>query len=281
MASNPLEQAIKSGVRAGDDLGALFARLGTSSHPRGMIPSAYRLAKRNLRQSLRMGRRDEVRQILDVLRQAVRGSVWEIYRDSESGGLALASKQLAYYGLAAPAGQSSQFELLNQSERAVTLKVEAQAAAALALIATGASEIEIIGDEERQGPLHPGDIVGTAASLAASIWWASFAWGARGYGERFSKQVVAGLDNRTTDCCLRAHGQIQPMAKPFHLTGEPRFADDIDWTPFHWWCRSSIVLYDPAFDMGLTDRMRESADRILTERAAGQRIDRHPADAFA
>jgi hypothetical protein len=59
----------------------------------------------------------------------------------------------------------------------------------------------------------------------------------------YKKQAIATVDEKTTDCCLRVHGQIQPLDKPFHLVGEPRFADKIDNPPFHWYCRTAQALY--------------------------------------
>ncbi len=54
--------------------------------------------------------------------------------------------------------------------------------------------------------------------------------------------AVAVIDNRTTDCCQRVHGQVQPLDQPFVLTGEPRFADRMQWPGFHWRCRTSVVV---------------------------------------
>lgn len=69
-------------------------------------------------------------------------------------------------------------------------------------------------------------------------------------------KVVAAQDHRTTDCYLRAHAQIVPFDGKFHLTGTPRFADYLEWTPFHNRCRSSVVLYLAMYDDGFTDKMR-------------------------
>jgi hypothetical protein len=71
------------------------------------------------------------------------------------------------------------------------------------------------------------------------------------------KQTIPAIDERTTDCCLRAAGQTRPINEKFKLTGEPRFADELDWTPFHWYCRTSVVLYLPDYDDGLTEKLRE------------------------
>jgi hypothetical protein len=59
----------------------------------------------------------------------------------------------------------------------------------------------------------------------------------------FMKQAIAAIDDRTTDCCLRVHGQIQPQNEPFRLTGRPRFADRLQGPPFHWRCRTATTLY--------------------------------------
>ena len=96
----------------------------------------------------------------------------------------------------------------------------------------------------------------------------------------FQKQAIAALDAHTTDCCLRVHGQIQPLDGLFHLTGEPRFADNMDWSPFHWNCRTSVALYKPDYDDGLTEKMHEGANFILSERRAGRNPDQWPVDAF-
>ncbi len=64
----------------------------------------------------------------------------------------------------------------------------------------------------------------------------------------FKKQAIAAIDDRTTDCCLRVQGQIQPMNEPFRLTGKPRFADRLQGPPFHWRCRTATTLYTPAME---------------------------------
>lgn len=87
------------------------------------------------------------------------------------------------------------------------------------------------------------------------------------------KQVVAVVGQNTTDCCLRAHGQIQPVDRPFVLTGTPRFADQMMHCPFHWNCRSSIAMHHPIFERegGLTTAsMRAAADAQLARGSKGK-----------
>ena len=69
----------------------------------------------------------------------------------------------------------------------------------------------------------------------------------------YMKQAISAIDQVTTDCCLRVHGQIQPLDKPFILEGTPRFADKMDSQPFHWNCRGVTSLYTERMeDKGVT-----------------------------
>lgn len=75
----------------------------------------------------------------------------------------------------------------------------------------------------------------------------------RQYAEQIpglQKQAVAAISDKTTDCCLRVHGQVQPLDQPYRLTGEPRFADEMMYPAFHWNCRTASVAYHPDFERG-------------------------------
>ena len=284
--ANPLSKAIKSAVRMNADIGGLFADIGTNAHPRGYIQTAYRNASRNMAQALqsedRLGAANEV---LALLRRDVQIQTIGIYGTAQGMGAEESARQLSLYGIQTPSTDTAAITLSRQSKSAleVTLtKLDAQAAAIRALILTDAEDGQILGDDNRAGVLTPGDVAATAAAWAASLVWNSFdSWTRRYQGELvFQKQAIAALDGRTTNCCLEVHAQIQPMDKPFRLTGTPRFADYMDWPGFHGWCRTSGVLYLAGFDDGLTSRMRDSADWFLDERKAGRNPDRNPADAF-
>lgn len=100
----------------------------------------------------------------------------------------------------------------------------------------------------------------------------------------FSRQCVSALDERTTDCCLRAHGQIVGADENFSLDGTPRFADEVFTTPFHWYCRSTVVLYAPEFEsVGIsTEKMEEMAALELDAREkTGKRVEITPSHATA
>lgn len=95
------------------------------------------------------------------------------------------------------------------------------------------------------------------------------------------KQVIAAVDERTTDCCLRAHGQIVGFDEPFKLSGTPRFADLMDYPPFHWNCRTSIAIHKPEMEeQGITtSEMRDAAASEIEARSDGSREEIHPASA--
>lgn len=83
------------------------------------------------------------------------------------------------------------------------------------------------------------------------------------------KQALAAIGKNTTDCCLRVHGQIQPVSQPFELVGEPRFADELMTSPFHWNCRTGIVMHHPAFEESMpTSKLKSNAQRELARRKA-------------
>ncbi len=281
--SNPLERSIRSAVRANSEIGNLFAKVGTSDHPRGVILSAYRNAHRSMLTALTepqplFGAREVMRE----LKQTVLTETKPIFQQAEQFGIDEAKRQLGYYGIEVQSFGA--MGLSSQTDNAINVLSEyldSQLVSIETLILAGLDPTLITGDEDRRGILRPGSILGTAIFWILALLWDSFSDLVKQYKQDdMSKQAIAALDSRTTDCCLRVHGQIQPFDKPFQLTGTPRYADKLDWAPFHDYCRTSIVLYSPEFDFGLTDQMREAADYVLAERAAGRVFDQHPADAF-
>jgi hypothetical protein len=102
--------------------------------------------------------------------------------------------------------------------------------------------------------------------------------------QTYQKQAIATIDERTTDCCLQVHGQIQPIDEPFILPGSPRYADEIQDPPFHWYCRTSEALYHPSFEeIGIpTETMERQAQKEITARAESKkRVPIYPSHATA
>ena len=88
------------------------------------------------------------------------------------------------------------------------------------------------------------------------------------------KQVFAALGKNTTDCCLRAHGQIQPVSQPYILVGTPRFADAIMFPAFHWRCRSTSAMYHPIFEQSLSTESLRQVARTELNRRENERSER-------
>jgi hypothetical protein len=87
------------------------------------------------------------------------------------------------------------------------------------------------------------------------------------------KQLVSTIDTVTTRTCLNAHGQVQPIGKPFVLCCTPwESAKNYGFSawvpPFHWWCRT-VIVYIPAAlaDSETTKRMKADAARVIAEQA--------------
>lgn len=99
-------------------------------------------------------------------------------------------------------------------------------------------------------------------------------------GVRYWKQAIAAIDERTTDCCLRVHGQIQPLDKPFELSGTPRFADKVQNPPFHLYCRTATALYRPEMEqtgLATADLVSAARAELAARAATGKRVVIHPA----
>ena len=58
-------------------------------------------------------------------------------------------------------------------------------------------------------------------TASAAILAAYYLAGERATGRVWDKQVIAAIDEKTTQTCLRAHGQIRRIKEPFVLTGTP------------------------------------------------------------
>jgi hypothetical protein len=277
---NPLDKAVKSGIRMNDRIGNLFARIGTSAHPRGDVLTDYDLARLSLESALaKENPLPAVRDVLRGLRRQLNADVTGVLNEAVSLGEDEASRQLRFYN-ARPRGSIRLTEQSNSALEAAMSQFDAQAAAITALVLSQADPAQIIGDEDRTGILSSGIVITAAAYWATHLVWTAFDTQVTSQDELFQKQAVAALDARTTDCCLRVHGQIVELDEPFHLTGTPRFADDMDWPAFHWYCRTSGVLYQPEFDDGLTDKMQEGSQFFLDEREKGKSPDNNPVDAF-
>jgi len=278
---NPNATALRAARADNRYLQTLFNRyIGTAEHPRGKLLTAYRHARAQIAALAKAGHRGaerEIREVLRVLEYELRTIGLEVIGDAARRGQASAREQLAGYvedgATVAVAGEGVDLPAMVNSWMA---EYERQRTAALGMLALGTDPMVLIGDAIRPGLLQPAPIAKSGAN------WISTALGAgvanwligrdkrKGAGMVYDKQAIAALDERTTDCCLRVHGQIVPFDKKFKLVGTPRFADELEWSPFHWYCRTSVAMYHEMFEYGETERMEYRAKVELEARAEAQ-----------
>jgi len=280
MAQGEHEQAVRAALRAGDELKRLIDQLGNQAHPRGRLLSAYRQARRAMRQA------QNLTTVLDVLRE-LRATVEDVMRASlasaAQAGLDQARVELAVYGLPNTVARAQP----GLPMAAWMAQYDAQASAVQATWMATGDMTQIVGDEERVGILSPAPVIREGARWLGIALLVAYTGATAEMLERtrrqedFMRQAVAAIDERTTDCCLRVHGQVVGMNQDYHLTGTPRFGEYLRNPPFHWYCRSSTALVrrEDANDL-LSRQMRQAAaDEIGARAATGTRVMIHPADA--
>lgn len=285
MPNNPLEQSVNQATRDARRLGELFRAVGSSDYVDTPILRAYRAAYRSLRNALDAGHGvDAVTDTFAGLRSVITQETTEILEQAGVEGANSAKRQIKYYGQTFKGIPELAIVQKSRAARAPILaKLDQQEAAIMAMFETGPDPAVILGDESRVGVLRPSDILVTSAVWIAALFWSMFSYTVldNSGATTFEKMAVAGLDERTTDCCLRVHGQVQPLTDKFKLTGTPRFADRIGWPPFHWYCRTSGVLYQAGFDDDISALMQQKARELLAKKQAGITPVIHPADAYS
>lgn len=288
-------QAVRSALQMNDGMALLERRLGGALYPRGSVMVAYRRALRELRDILNSGgagpawrsvRVAEAGEVLRRLRMEVALAVTGVFDDAVTLGSHQAAAQLAGYGVGnASAARSMTEDGRAEALAAVLAAVDAQIETATALLVTGASPEQIVGNDEQTGPLAPAAVLSSAYFWVAALAIGAWTWMVTRPGQPgqpvFLKQAVAAIDERTTDCCLRVHGQVVALDAEFHTTGRPRFAEYQQGPPFHWRCRTAMALVRPedADDL-LTQQMTAAArDELRARDATGKRVVIHPAHA--
>lgn len=282
MAERDHRQAVKAALATNERIGELFAHMGTADHPRGLILVAYRNAQRALRDVYRRDGanvRLQVAEVLAGLQRDIAAAQQELLIRAVAAGRVAGRAQAEARGL----DTVPQVVRADAQQRAWMAPLDAQLSAAIAL---DYPEDLLLGDEEHAGLVHPGPVARDGSRWVAGAVLLGFlaelgldleALGGRIVESGYMKQACSAIDERTTECCLQANGQMVPLDQPFLTLGAPAWADTQDWTPFHWWCRTAIVLaYPGEEDDGVTSEMRESAANELEAREKRGRVEIHP-----
>lgn len=277
----PHERSVQLALRSNDYLLTLFNRLGNTAAPNGKVLSAYRQARRALVTVRNVG---ELRQVLNELRLTLEIIARTTLDRAAQYGAQQATAELDALDIQGPPSTYDWMATL----AAWLAVIDAQIARVQAAYVLGDGDLgTILGDESRVGLLAPAPVIGEgthwAGAVLAGAWLSTISTNLKRTGQEdaYQRQAVAAIDERTTDCCLRVHGQVVALRQPFHLTGTPRFADHQQDPPFHWNCRTTVCLVAREMaDDALSLSMRDAAQSELQARAqTGQRAEIHPAHA--
>jgi hypothetical protein len=283
MARNPLYWSIQSTKR--NDrwlLNAYASVLGTKEHPRGDVLSIYRKYRRRLEDVLKAQRVTMAREIREILAEARRelgATAMKALRGAAERGMESAREQVNLYkddGLRFQvAGETPDIRVMRD---AWMMTYEQQASVLDALARNGNATIDTaLGGSDRMGIFQPAPVQREGSRILPEVLAAGFTayvFGRLRQREQpFEKQAIAAIDDRTTGTCLNLHGQTQPVDKKFHVVGTPRFSRRQDWSPFHWYCRTSVTLYRSEYDDGLTAKMEKQSkeERERREKEAEER----------
>lgn len=263
-------RAVTLALATNDALGALFDDLGSRDDERG-IYGIYTLFLALLEQLFDVPA--QAVNALDRMETALERELNTGMGNAAALGISTALSLLSLRGFEAVAAA----ELLGVPLRAAAVDalmsiVRAQIGTARSAVLYGVFDREtILGNGERPGILAPGPVIRESARwIAATSSAVQVQVIDAGLGEQrgeWGLQAVAAIDERTTECCLKVHGQVVPLGDEFVLTGEPRYADRMKAPPYHWFCRSSLALVklDEATD-ALTRDMIEAAYAEFTAR---------------
>jgi hypothetical protein len=221
----------------------------------------------------------EVRDVLADARRELNATALEALRGAAERGVESAKEQARLYK-----ADGLQFQVAGEMpdvrafREAWMTAYEQQAQAVGALVRAGSGTVErIIGDGDRLGLFQPAPVQREGSRILPETLAAGFtAWviGVTHKREQpFDKQAIAAVDGRTTETCLNVHGQTQPLDGKFQLVGTPRFARRLDWSPFHWYCRTSVTLYRNEYDDGYTERMEKQTKKERERREEEESAD--------
>ncbi len=224
------------------------------------IHRAYRTVLRALK-----GNTDNpaiVTDALITLEDSIRAAAAVFYDDALAVGMAQAQRDLVIYGLGEPDNVDP-----NNANLAIASTIgllHSQNEQALSIARLDLGEEYIIGDASRKGIIQPAPILSEMSFWLTSLSVLSYEQGTKrkmSEPETESvRQAVAQIDEHTTQTCLNVHGQIVGWNENFHLTGTPRYADDMFDPPFHRGCRTAIAnLLIELVDDDVTAGMRDDA----------------------
>ena len=298
---NVHERAIQNALDTGDDIKALFDKLGSADHPRGVIMALHRSFMREIAPHL--DNPPVMREMLRTYKTRLTVAFVQVFEQAAATGANRAERDIARNdivenGALLPDPILSQ--LTQPARDAIAAAIDAQINAVYAQLAMGRDPVAVIGDAGRVGLLSPSSLLKVGKRIVAEVvssareqrLQAAFNSGFGGFGglilpdanavarvEVYKRQAIAAIDERTTDCCLRVNGQVVGVDELFKLSGTPRYADKMADPPFHDYCRTSVALvHQDDIDDRMTSDMRKAAIAEIKAREDGSRVEINPAD---
>lgn len=264
---DPHERSVESALKTVDQLGKLTDRLRAGPSP---INRAYRVVIRSLRGNLHDTH--AIIDALETLEDSVRLASQGFYERASGIGLAQAKRDLKIYDLGEP--EPVEDDGISEAVVSALGLVEAQGNKVISVAKVGMGDEYILGDANRQGILAPTPILTEMAFWITGLSVLSYLGSTKKMPDAV-RQAVAQIDDDTTQTCRNAHGQVVEIDEKFHLTGTPRFADDMDATPFHRGCRTAIAtilkkFLDPDVTSGMRDDAIEQGKKAKPSALAGR-----------
>jgi len=249
---DPHSDAVRSATRTVEELGKLFDRLRAVRSP---IRTAYRVVQNAMSNANIM----EAADALSTLEAVISAIVPLELQKAVEVGIEQAVRDLQLYGLESPTALSD--SILQPAIAAAMATVQLQSDRAMSLVALELGDEYVLGDENRLGVLRPGPVIGETLFWMTSLSLLAYTTSVSDrMGDDARRQAVAQIDSDTTQTCLNVHGQIVRMKQDFHLTGTPRYADDMHQPPFHKGCRTGVIIIpEDQIDDDVTRSMRREA----------------------
>jgi hypothetical protein len=232
------QEVVKLGLKYNIILGKIYNSLGSRSEPLKGISGVFEKYKlllrfaRNHKERLETVKqfRNEFSQVLEtVLKTTLQASKEFTFKTS----------QIYQIKVTEPSKKISETvskDLLKDFDSLVANILNA--------IALNISSERIWGNQNKKGLYNPAMLIRKTASMVHHLFEQSYmsSFVFDDGDDVYFKQAIAAIDFRTSPCCLAVNGQVKPFDEPFELTRDPRYANKLDWPPFHDYCRTVVVL---------------------------------------
>lgn len=267
----------------------LFDEIGNRNTVTTEIMQAYILAVQSLRGRLGISNAQYIISVYNQLSLRLEAEAERLLVKSSEIGLQAGYDLLDVYGIPVDDLKTREKQSIVEDSLVAFLGVTTTQInrAGLLSLAEDPDENLILGDYSRVGILTPSIATGeldTQTNLVISLIIAylierSLKGQSRLDMDRYILQAIAAVDHRTTQTCLRVHGQTREIRGGyFVLTGTPRYANRMKYPQFHRYCRTSTALVRAAdANDELTQQMIASAEAELD---AQNRTPVSPSNAF-